>query len=188
MVKSVDFIESGIVSEFLDQGKDIPEGTIVKYLTECFPDSCFAHNYANCKSAFYEDVNEELYKYFRYEVLHWCGCGSPEEADKQVVKYLNLIDIPWRDKYNTALENLKDFDRKYAEYKKLCKEYFGVEGIYDNPLLLCLAYTMDAARFSEHGSSIGGAWITDRGKIYRYAIMKHLEMEGESLDDNTDSD
>ena len=184
MVKSVDFVESGIVSEFLNQGKDIPEGTITKYLTECFPDSCFARNYADYKSAFYEDINEELYNYFRYEVLNWCGCGSPEKADKQVVKYLNLIDIPWRDKYDTALENLKDFDRKYAEYKKLCKEYFGCESIYDNPLLLCLAYTMDAAGFSEHGSSIGGAWITDRGRIYRYAIMKHLVYEEESLDED----
>lgn len=178
------YIEREIVTEFLDQDKDIPEGSIVNYLTKCFPDSCFAYNYANCKSAFYEDINRELYKYFRYEVLNWCGCGSPEEADKQVVKYLNLIDIPWRDKYDNALENLKDFDRKHAEYKKLCKEYFGVESIYDNPLLLCLAYSVDAARFSDHGSSIGGAWITDRGRIYRYAIMKHLEYEGMSLDED----
>lgn len=177
-------IEREIVTEFLDQGKDIPEGSIVNYLTKCFPDSCFAYNYEHCNNNFYDDINEELYKYFRFEVLNWCGCGAPEEADKQVVKYLNLIDIPWRDKYDTYLENIKDHNRKSEESKKMCKEYFDCESIYDNPLLLCLAYSMDSAGFTEHGSSIGGAWIEDRGRIYRYAIMKHLENEGESLDED----
>lgn len=181
------YIEREIVTEFLDQDKDIPEGSIANYLTKCFPDSCFAHNYANCKSAFYEDINRELYAYFRYEVLNWCGCGAPEEADKQVVRYLNLIDkgeephVSFTENYN---EWCRFFDNRRKQHKELCKKYFDCETIYDNPLLLCLAYTMDAAEFSEHGTSIGGAWITDRGKIYRYAIMKHLEAEGESLDED----
>lgn len=176
-------IEREIVTEFLDQGKDIPEGSIINYLTKCFPDSCFAHNYESCKNAFYDDINEELYSYFRFEVLKWCGCGSPEEADKQVVKYLNLVDIPWRNKCYTYLENIKDIDRKLKASKKMCKEYFDCESVYDNPLLLCLAYSMDAAGFTEHGSSIGGARINDRGRIYRYAILKHLENEGELSND-----
>jgi len=171
------YIEREIVTEFLDKNKDIPEGSIVNYLTKCFPNSCFAYNYEQCNNKFYNDINEELYSYFRFEVLKWCACGSPEEADKQVVKYLNLIDIPWRDKDKT-------FNEKYAESKKMCKEYFDCESVYNNPLLLCLAYSMDAAGFTEHGSSIGGAWIEDRGRIYRYAIMKHLENEGESLDED----
>ena len=171
-------IENQICEEFLDQGKDIPEGQIVKYLTECFPDSCFAVNYRN--GPYVENINEELYNYFRYEVLDWCGCGAPEEADKQVLKYLNLVDIPWRDKLDTTWEKkLSNFDSKYKKYKELCREYFGCESVYDNPLLLCLAYTMDAAEFTEHGSGIGGAWIEPKGKIYRYAIQKHLELEGE---------
>jgi len=172
-----ELFEDKLCSEFIDQGKEIPEDSVIYYLKTYFPESCFSCNYTQYSSLSYDDIYEELYKTFRYEVLNWCGCGTPEEANKQVVKYLNLIDIPWRDKYDNALENLKDFNRKYAEYKELCKKYFDCEEIYDNPLLLCLAYTMDAAGFSEHGSSIGGAWITSRGKIYRYAIMKHLEEE-----------
>lgn len=170
-----ELFEDELCSEFIDQGKDISVGGIVKYLTEYCPDSCFATNYKNkCQ---FNDYDEELYCYFRYEVLNWCGCGTPEEADKQVIKYLNLIDIPWK---NDSLP----FNEKYSNSKKLCQEYFGCETIYDNPLLLCLAYTMDAAGFSDHGSGIGGAWITGRGKIYRYAIMKHLEEKGENLDED----
>lgn len=168
----IEHVEYRICAEFLDQGKDIPDGQIVKYLTECFPDNCFAYNYSNgCK---FDNYNEELYNHFRYEILNWCGCGQPEEADKQVLKYLNLIDIPWREKD-------KDFDEKYANYKKLCTEYFGCSDIYENPLLLCLAYTLDAVGFTEHGSGIGGAWIMPKGKIYRYAIQKHLELEEETI-------
>lgn len=181
------YIEREIVTEFLDQDKDIPEGSIVNYLTKCFPDSCFAYNYTNCKSAFYEDINRELYEYFRFEVLKWCGCGAPEEADKQVAKYLNMIDnseIPYVDFIENSEGWCKSIDDKRKRRKELCKKYFGCESIYDNPLLLCLAYSIDASEFSEHGTSIGGAWITDRGKIYRYAIMKHLEAEGESLDED----
>lgn len=170
-----ELFEDRICSEFIDQGKEISAGGITKYLTEYCPDSCFATNYKN-KYPF-DDYDEELYNYFRYEVLHWCGCGTPEEADKEVVKYLNLIDIPWK---NESLP----FNEKYSNSKKLCQEYFGCETIYDNPLLLCLAYTMDAAGFSEHGSGIGGAWITGRGKIYRYAIQKHLEKEGKAVYEN----
>jgi len=166
-------IENQICEEFLDQGKDIPDGQIVKYLTECFPDSCFARNYTQYSALSCDEPVVELYNYFRYEVLNWCSCGQPEEADKQVVKYLNLVDIPWRGEEDAY------FDSKYKANQKLCKEYFGCESVYDNPLLLCLAYTMDAAEFTEHGSGIGGAWIEPKGKIYRYAIQKHLELEGE---------
>lgn len=163
-----ELFEDNICSESIDQGKEIPEDSVIYYLKTYFPDSCFSRNYTQYSSLSYDDIYEELYKTFRYEVLNWCGCGSPEEADKEVIKYLNLIDIPWK---NESLP----FNEKYSNSKKLCQEYFGCETIYDNPLLLCLAYTMDAAGFSEHGSGIGGAWITGRGKIYRYAIQKHLK-------------
>ena len=82
--------ENKICSEFTDQGQDIPVRSIVKYLTEYCPDSCFATNYKNNYP--FDDYDEELYSYFRYEVLHWCGCRSPEEADQEVSKYLELID------------------------------------------------------------------------------------------------
>lgn len=176
--------EDELCSEFIDQGKDISVGGIIKYLTEYCPDSCFAINYKN-KYPF-DDYDKELYDYFRYEVLNWCGCGTPEEADKEVLKYLNLIDERFilSDNPNDHYEYIANFSSWYDQYKSTCKEYFGCETIYDNPLLLCLAYTMDAAGFSEHGSGIGGAWITGRGKIYRYAIQKHLEKEGKAIYEN----
>ena len=52
----------------------------------------------------------------------------------------------------------------------MMKEAFGVKDVFNNELLLCLAYTMDAAGFTEHGSSIGWAWLTQDGEDFLYAI------------------
>lgn len=60
--------------------------------------------------------------------------------------------------------------------------HFGVTSIYNNPLLLCLAYTMDAAEFTEHGTGIGGAWLSDRGKIYLWLLNKMKEIGGYDLE------
>ena len=60
---------------------------------------------------------------------------------------------------------------------KKFKEAFGVDDIYGNPLLMVLAYAMDAAGFTDHGSSIGGAWLTDEGKMFLYVLRNNKEVE-----------
>ena len=99
----------------------------------------------------YETELETLMNYFRYERLKWCGCGSVEESNETVRKFLDAH---------------RDFDNR----RDKMKEYFGVHSIYDEPLLQCLAYTMDAAGFTEHGTSIYGAWLTEDGKDYLYCL------------------
>lgn len=175
-----EIFEDKICSEFIDLGKDIPEDSVINYLKTYFPDSCFSRNYTQYSSLSYDDIYEELYKTFRYEVLNWCGCGAPEEADKEVLKYLELIDNGKEPSVSIISDPVgwsKAMDDKIKRREELSKKYFNCTSIYDNPLLLCLAYTMDSAGFSEHGTSIGGAWITGRGKMYRYAIQKHLKNE-----------
>ena len=56
-------------------------------------------------------------------------------------------------------------------HRKL-KEYFKVRFIEDDPLLLCLAYTMDGAGFTDHGSSIRWAWLTYDGENFLWAIRE----------------
>jgi hypothetical protein len=55
-------------------------------------------------------------------------------------------------------------------------ERFGVQTVYDNELLLCLAYTLDAAEFTEHGSGIGGAWITSEGKMFLWLLENEKDV------------
>ena len=64
-------------------------------------------------------------------------------------------------------------------YRQKFREAFGVESIYDNPLLLALAYSMDAAGFTEHGSSIGGAWLTPEGEMFLLVLQNNNEVTNE---------
>lgn len=99
----------------------------------------------------YENEYNTLMDYFYYDRLKWCGCGDPIEAKLTVRKFL-------------------DAHREWESKEKKLKEYFGVKSVYDNSLLLCLAYTMDAAEFTEHGTSISGAWLTEDGEDFLFCL------------------
>lgn len=43
----------------------------------------------------------------------------------------------------------------------------------NNDLVLCLAYTMDAAGLTDHGSSICGAWLTDEGEMFLWLLEQN---------------
>ena len=103
---------------------------------------------------------EELLQYYYFEKLHWCGCGSPESALKTVGKYLEVLQ-----------------ERDTEKQQKKMQDAFGARLVYDNELLLCLAYAVDEAGFTEHGCSIGGAWLEDDGKFLLWALKK-MEEEG----------
>ena len=63
---------------------------------------------------------------------------------------------------------------------------FGVKYVYDDKLLLCLAYTLDAAGFTDHGSSISGAWLTDEGKMFLWLLEQNRNIyEGDDCNDRT---
>lgn len=59
---------------------------------------------------------------------------------------------------------------KYLEGRKENRK------ISDNPLALCLAYELDRAEFTEHGSSIYGCWLTENGEKFLEAIQEAEKM------------
>ncbi len=84
-------------------------------------------------------VREEI-KYYYFEKLDWCGCGSPEKALREIAKYLEgrIADQP----------------------------------LPDDPLALCLAYELDRAGFTDHGSNILHCWLTEAGEQFLGAIRQ----------------
>ena len=111
------------------------------------------------KSYMYEDDITCILKYYYFDKLKWCGCAQPGDAMRCVFKLLNA----YRQKENR---------------EEALKAAFGVENVYDSDLLLCLAYTLDAAGFTDHGSSINWCWLTEDGEYFCWAIEK-AEKEGE---------
>lgn len=91
-------------------------------------------------------VMDQIY----YGLLGWCGCGCPDDAYYEVYKYLK------------------------ARQLSAFKEIYGFDNVYSNPLLLCLAYTLDNIGFTDHGGNIGGAWLTEMGT----AVINMIEVTG----------
>lgn len=106
-----------------------------------------------------EDCEEFFYDY----KLRWCGCGNPGIAKRAVRDFLAIL-------YDFRKEADENFDTAYKRKLRNLKERFGVESVYDNELLLCLAYTLDTAGLTEHGSGIGGAWLSKEGEMFLWAL------------------
>lgn len=135
---------------------------IKDYIIKTYPESCLAYNYNDSYSE--ELLIEECEDFFYYEKLNWCGCGDPDMAKTVIRDYLEVVKAKFDSKV--------DF-----------KEKFGVISVYDNRLLLCLAYALDAAGFTEHGSSISGAWLTNEGKMFLWLLEQNKD-----IDENESSD
>lgn len=83
----------------------------------------------------------------------YCGCGNPEEA-------LELI----HDLLKAA---------PYYENRERLKELLPTTG-----LEMLVLGALDNAQLVEHGGSIGGSWLTDRGKQVLAALDQVAAEEG----------
>ena len=106
----------------------------------------------------YDDDLTAIIKYYYYEKLGWCGCGTPADALEAVAEYLQSV-------------TLKEIDERNAYYK----DHYGCDRLWNNKLLMCLAYTLDNAGFTDHGSSINWCWLTDDGEYFLWAINQAIK-------------
>jgi len=84
----------------------------------------------------------------RVVLSEWfCGCGSPEAACG-------------------ALLRLLSFHPMYEHWRN-AQAWVGNEG-----LLYLLLYQLDRLELTEHGGSVGGAWLTPKGEAVRDALAR----------------
>lgn len=81
--------------------------------------------------------------------LGWCGCGEPERVDEMMLAYLQ--------------------SRVGEDYPKPDPVGVSPDAV---PLL---AYMADALGWTEHGGSVGGAWLTDNGYVAIGNLTKNLQ-------------
>lgn len=75
-----------------------------------------------------------------------CGCGCPELVHKLIVDCAKQFDGDWPKPGVDAIEQI------VRERPDVVAEF--------------IAHYLDADRITEHGSSVYGSWLTDRGKQY----------------------
>ena len=137
---------------------------IAECIKENYTDSCIAYNDRESNMSG-QQLLKEVADFFTYKLIGLCGCGRPEDTIIAIRDYLQIVN----DKRNDKRETIKN---KFLEK-------FGVETVYDNSLLQFMAYMLDDKGLTEHGTSIGGNWITDLGKMCLY-VYKLLDIEEES--------
>lgn len=142
---------------------------IVDYIINTYPNSSLAWRKNNEPYSRVEYTPEVCIDFFYHERLCWCGCGYPQLAQRCIRDYLDILDGDMSDEH------------VYDKRRVIMKSRFGVDDVMDNELLLCLAYALDAAGFTEHGGNIGGAWLTEEGKMFLYALKQdeHLDEQEE---------
>lgn len=77
----------------------------------------------------------------------FCGCGMPEEASRALLRLLRLHPL---------YENQDELQ----------------EWIPDDGVRYLLLYQLDRLELTEHGGSVGGAWLTDKGKAALEALAR----------------
>lgn len=156
----------------VQQGENgITEKEIKDYIISTVDDIDYrtSYFYENCEDSFYESCRNILH----YEILKWCGCGRPEEADLAILDYLNCLYYAC---YGYESNNCVLCSKSYDEHG--VKDIRSIYGGLDDVLLLCLMYTMDAAGLTDHGSSIYGAWLTTKGYVFRLCLRRWKEEQG----------
>lgn len=91
---------------------------------------------------------------------HFCGCGSPPDAYGALLRLLRLHPLH---------SNRAAFD----------------EWITDSGVEYLLLYWLDHAGLTEHGGTVGGAWLTPKGESVCAALARE---EGDGFDNLTQND
>lgn len=99
---------------------------------------------------------EYCFAAFYYEILSFCGCGSPNSVCDLLLDFLECFTGD----YDLIDRNLVN---------KLLSE--NSNHIWHDFML----YFLDSKGITEHGTSIYGSWLTEEGKLYRELLKKRKE-------------
>lgn len=137
----------------------------IKYTHKEFPKGCSAINESylydengeilGIPEYMSEQILKSIYDDFWYgesdKSINICGCGNPEYTEEIVIKILESRKI-------------KDFHKR----EQFIKDSIGVDFDKNNMvygLYQFVLYQLDDKQFLEHGSSISGAWLTEKGEV-----------------------
>lgn len=151
----------------VDEAVNMKPFDIASYISRVYTNSCIAANgYCNLNTV--EAANESL-KFFIYEKLGICGCGSPEDT---MLVIRDLLDIIFE--YSQLEFSEKSYEEKWQKLNSLSGSLLTTNNW--NGILQFIMYVLDDRGFLEHGGSIGSAWISAEGIMFR-SLLHLVNME-----------
>ena len=149
---------------------------IAEFVVEKYRDCCMAVNNVvskGCREEWYEEyLIDPLMDFFLFELLDMCGCGCPENTHAWIRKILT-IRSEWQDK-KISYEEIKNRYKNDLDLDDSNNNHYGA--------LQFILYILDAYGIVEHGSSIGGCWLTDLGKMYLTVLNAWHDREENNKD------
>ena len=129
---------------------------IAEYVVDNNPDCCIKNEVVRgCRTEPYEEsLIEPLLDFYMYEKMDLCGCGIPEDTYEAIRRYLRI-------RKSCFEENLswEDITERYR-----ANLHIDYDDSMNHGILQFLAYILDSYGFTEHGSSVGGCWLTEEGE------------------------
>lgn len=102
--------------------------------------------------------------------LNWCCCGRPEDALQKLLDILENIGKEHPE--GRAPEGY--WQKRSAEQDELFKN--------DSGLMYMTLYWLNSMGLSEHGGSVGGGWLTDRGEEVLRALRAAKALDPQDVE------
>lgn len=91
-----------------------------------------------------------------FECFQFCQCGSPGDIVDHLLAYMRFLKARSEIYHST---NSRVSDEQYEELRKQ-------HPIADSNVGMFCAYLADSVGWTEHGGSVGGAWLSESGKAW----------------------
>lgn len=138
----------------------------MKYIIKTYPKGCAAHNWLNYYKDIlndkrlpeeyeFDNIVEESLNEFHSEI-GLCGCGAPEFTQEVIRQILTI--------QSKRFDSTETYEERQKKFSDLCNSSMDNENYYG--LIQFVLYIFDNRRYLEHGGSIGGAWLSEKGIIY----------------------
>ena len=101
---------------------------------------------------------EEKFNEMYYGDLGMCGCGHDEDLKEFIVHFMEI-----QSKYRSS-------EISYEEREKLIKSLITKNHILVFEFIL---HTLNRSDLMDHGSSVGGSWLTDKGELFLRLYRKY---------------
>lgn len=119
-----------------------------------------------------------------YDELNFCGCGSPSDT-LYVIKNVLRVHKNKLDRCNKKVDEYYDlYKHEFQKALNLNDEYCENDFYINEGVYQIVLNVLNNANLMEHGSSIGGSWLTKKGEEF----LEALELMEDEFDFGLNSD
>ena len=103
-------------------------------------------------------------------ILGFCGCGHPDDNLDLILEYLDAIT------YKPDGVEVHKLSKPFYDAFCLVREFKLAAAAGSKRSQDFIGYVLDVLKLTEHGGSISGAWLTDKGHTF-HALLREWKAQ-----------